>query len=507
MGRETAGHVLTSTGRGASTKPRLSPLSLGLGSLFSTLLIYAGTVTPFLRYDSILNFVGTFAFGSLIALLACSITFALALLAGASLPDRLLASMGGILYLPSSAAFGYLAFTGSSDPLVLYLGAIACGIGDCCLCLIWGRRFRRFDLRGALLNVAAACLMGTAAYGAYLALDPLAGTGLFLTLATVTVVTPATAFSERQNELEEQSETPPATRKPPSGFVRVIAKPALGLLAFSFVMGSMNYAFVEHFNTYLSASCIAACALGAASFLRARRPLAHILYRDLIPFCAIAALAAPTVLAALHLHALAMFPSLLLYTFAAFLTIATLCAIANASEFSSDLVFSTALALFAAASLIGLTCSRLLPPDTITVVTTLVTTAYAATTVAMRTTETDASFAQELIRDPSSSDNLLDEANDSANVRGHGRPDVASTCARIAEEHSLTAREQEILLYLAEGHSGAYIADVLFISPNTARTHIHNIYRKLGVSSREDVLQLAKGDRISPKTSPHTEGP
>ena len=66
-------------------------------------------------------------------------------------------------------------------------------------------------------------------------------------------------------------------------------------------------------------------------------------------------------------------------------------------------------------------------------------------------------------------------------------------CAQLADAHNLTAREQEILAYLAEGHSGAYISDVLFISPNTVRTHIHNIYRKLDVSSREDILRLTKG--------------
>ena len=66
-------------------------------------------------------------------------------------------------------------------------------------------------------------------------------------------------------------------------------------------------------------------------------------------------------------------------------------------------------------------------------------------------------------------------------------------CAQLAAAHNLTAREQEILAYLAEGHSGAYISDVLFISPNTVRTHIHNIYRKLDVSSREDILRLTKG--------------
>ena len=70
---------------------------------------------------------------------------------------------------------------------------------------------------------------------------------------------------------------------------------------------------------------------------------------------------------------------------------------------------------------------------------------------------------------------------------------LSGASCRLADAHNLTAREQEILAYLAEGHSGAYISDVLFISPNTVRTHIHNIYRKLDVSSREDILRLTKG--------------
>jgi DNA-binding CsgD family transcriptional regulator len=63
---------------------------------------------------------------------------------------------------------------------------------------------------------------------------------------------------------------------------------------------------------------------------------------------------------------------------------------------------------------------------------------------------------------------------------------------RIAQTHNLTPRETEILHYLAKGHTGTYVAKVLFISPNTARTHIHNIYRKLNVSSREEILHLTR---------------
>ena len=67
-----------------------------------------------------------------------------------------------------------------------------------------------------------------------------------------------------------------------------------------------------------------------------------------------------------------------------------------------------------------------------------------------------------------------------------------TTCVLIARQYPLTAREEEVLRYLAEGHNGAFISEVLLISPNTARTHIHNIYRKLDVSSCEDILRLTR---------------
>jgi DNA-binding NarL/FixJ family response regulator len=49
---------------------------------------------------------------------------------------------------------------------------------------------------------------------------------------------------------------------------------------------------------------------------------------------------------------------------------------------------------------------------------------------------------------------------------------------------NLTAREREVLLLLASGHSNPQIAQELFISPKTASVHVSNIFAKLGVSSR-----------------------
>jgi DNA-binding NarL/FixJ family response regulator len=53
---------------------------------------------------------------------------------------------------------------------------------------------------------------------------------------------------------------------------------------------------------------------------------------------------------------------------------------------------------------------------------------------------------------------------------------------------NLTAREEEILSYLAKGYLYKEIAAALFINIETVRTHIHKIYQKLQVRTRTEVL-------------------
>ena len=55
----------------------------------------------------------------------------------------------------------------------------------------------------------------------------------------------------------------------------------------------------------------------------------------------------------------------------------------------------------------------------------------------------------------------------------------------------LSAREQEVLGLLAMGASGAEIAERLFISPATVRTHIGNAMEKLGARTRAHAIALA----------------
>ena len=60
----------------------------------------------------------------------------------------------------------------------------------------------------------------------------------------------------------------------------------------------------------------------------------------------------------------------------------------------------------------------------------------------------------------------------------------------------LTEREHEVLTYLAKGKSYRSIAEILFISQNTIKFHIKNIYDKLQVKSKEEAIQKANKENL-----------
>ncbi len=61
---------------------------------------------------------------------------------------------------------------------------------------------------------------------------------------------------------------------------------------------------------------------------------------------------------------------------------------------------------------------------------------------------------------------------------------------------NLSLREYEVLQSLAKGHSNADIADHLFLSLSTVKTHVSNLYGKLEVKSRTQALEKARRLKI-----------
>jgi two-component system nitrate/nitrite response regulator NarL len=76
------------------------------------------------------------------------------------------------------------------------------------------------------------------------------------------------------------------------------------------------------------------------------------------------------------------------------------------------------------------------------------------------------------------------------------RPELSSGMRPI--KGPLTAREWEVIELLKPGHSTEQVADTLVLSPETVRSHLKNIMRKLGVHSRADAVVAVERLRATP---------
>jgi two-component system, NarL family, response regulator DevR len=88
------------------------------------------------------------------------------------------------------------------------------------------------------------------------------------------------------------------------------------------------------------------------------------------------------------------------------------------------------------------------------------------------------------IRDVSRGESAFDARSAAAVVRGLNAPPPAETT-------HLTTREREVLGLLAHGMSNRGIGERLYISETTAKFHVGNILRKLGVSRRAEAVYEA----------------
>lgn len=67
---------------------------------------------------------------------------------------------------------------------------------------------------------------------------------------------------------------------------------------------------------------------------------------------------------------------------------------------------------------------------------------------------------------------------------------ISETCSELRNEFGLSEREQEVLELLAQGRSIPYIVKLLGVSTSTAKTHARHIYQKLGIHTKQELLDL-----------------
>ena len=69
-----------------------------------------------------------------------------------------------------------------------------------------------------------------------------------------------------------------------------------------------------------------------------------------------------------------------------------------------------------------------------------------------------------------------------------------------APAHDLTRRELEILQLVAEGYSNSQLARMLWVTEQTVKFHLSNIYRKLDVANRTEASRWAQVNGLLPAT-------
>lgn len=67
----------------------------------------------------------------------------------------------------------------------------------------------------------------------------------------------------------------------------------------------------------------------------------------------------------------------------------------------------------------------------------------------------------------------------------------------LREKYFLSKREDEVLRLIIKGHSNNEISRLLFISENTVKKHVNNIYSKIGVNTRTKLLHIIKQGTIN----------
>lgn len=63
-------------------------------------------------------------------------------------------------------------------------------------------------------------------------------------------------------------------------------------------------------------------------------------------------------------------------------------------------------------------------------------------------------------------------------------------CDKLKDEFNLTEREADMAFFIAQGRSKSYIAKALFISENTVKSYTRNLYQKVDVHSKQQLIDM-----------------
>lgn len=465
---------------------QLKPPLLGLALTLASLAVYEPALHSFVaasQFDALILPFTASALGALLVVGAVQV-----LGRPASFPRFALDGMATI----GSGGFAVLSLVPFGVGVQIVVGVVA-GIAAAFVLLAWGRRYRGLAIQEALLHIALSCVFSAL-------LMNLVG-NLPLPLAVVFfAVFSLVGADMSQGGFRKLGEGPTSSPEMSGGSAKTVgalllglAEPLTGIFLFSLMFSTMgDHHEYLYYLSFLLGTFLSGLSVIPLLLLSRKRPLMDLMYQVIMPLLGLVLIVAALVVPPDTQGLVARNGFMLFYAFAAMLCLASLVGYATAGEYAEHRIMGSAVAAYGLGGVLGTATVAIFGRSE------LMTSIFLALTSA---------YIIALAMRPS----IL------AWVRGGsasaGEPGVeAAKCQEgeivrdLAERFGLTEREREILALVAEGEQIAPIARVLFISESTVRGHLHHIYQKLGVPSREGLALLLTEERASVSAA-RGEGP
>ena len=473
-----------------SQSVRASLRLLGLVAFFATMPIYSPNIVPLFSALADSDLTGAFVWPFMIAVAVVSLVLSI-------LPHSVLkgtfashAPACVVVAYPLATALFYLIMLGflpSSMVVARLLGAIS-GVLFVPCSIVLARALSPCPLESALVTVSIAA--GSSAllnwFSTYLSAIPLAV--LYILLLGTIAVLYFTEPSKCSCDISFPAESCGSFLEIVTRFASVMAPALIGLSMFAFFMGVSRPNITENTSADVVGMLLAAVTL-APLCLFARRfhhPLQTFFHQMLLPLLAVMILAAFAVFEPLADCVVRALLSIGMYYFfgvAALFAVAFAIAGSSAREFSPTLVLSVVMGCFSLSTMAGIAFGGHLhlPESQVIFMPVVVVAIYCVFLVAYSIVV----FWRNTSSCSDSEENTVDSVEPTS---------IAARCESLSEEFALSPRESEILGFLARGHTASFIAKSLIISESTVYTHTRNIYQKMGIGSREELLCLIERD-------------
>lgn len=488
-------------------------------AFMATLFIYSPNVMTLFSFDGF-EMTGLFAEPCLISTFAASCALIAAELFGATaLVERLLSlrfarPVCGAAYLLSNA--GFVACITAQLPVassVLGPCAVVSGVSVVGMCLMWASAFRDASLFEALLVAVVGLLSSAVVHNIVSILVWPAALSVELALLAIGTAPLLLANASNASDMNEGIRPGPAETESDASagmerddgkaggskcagfscgaFLSIMGVPLMGMAISSFAIGVRPFYILDgSVNVEVLGMYVAVVLALPLVLLRSKEPFFSFLYQIYLPILTAVLTTLAVVFATGLLHELALVCLSAFFTLVTVVAIASSTAISNANEFPRRMVFATLIAVYSGFAIFGIgmgaRSSELFNnSQSFLLVLSVVYACAMLVGSSVRIWKTTVSSFQ----DDALQAERKEAPGDGSDGVGHVET-FEERLAKISQLGGLSARETEIASYVGRGHTSVYVAKTLLISDSTVYTHVRNIYRKLGITSREELIQL-----------------